>query len=357
MPTYVLDAIRTKKFILIILACLVISITMYIFLGYFYGNRAVLSEERESITAIGTIEAKTVQLAFKIPGKIEELLIDEGSKVEVGQEVAVLETTELEAKLIQAEGLYEITLKQAEQANQGISLTDQTVAATISQAQAVVEKARVGLEDARQEYERAVKLNEAGALSDSQLDKATNNFNARQNDLSLAEGKLNEAIAARTQVSISKAQAEAASAQIKQAEGALMEAETYYNNARLKSSLNGYVTQKFIEAGEMVNAGTPVFEITDLDNTYVKIYIDESKIGRVKLDQEAQVEVEAMPGKVFKGKVVWINDAGEFAVRKAINELHSHDIRSFEVKIAVPNLDRNLKTGMTAKVKIIEENK
>jgi HlyD family secretion protein len=60
---------------------------------------------------------------------------------------------------------------------------------------------------------------------------------------------------------------------------------------------------------------------------------------------------------VFKGKVVLINDAGEFAVKKAINEQYDHDIRSFKVKIDVSNQDLALKTGMTAKVKIIEEAK
>ena len=89
-------------------------------------------------------------------------------------------------------------------------------------------------------------------------------------------------------------------------------------------------------------------------HTYVKVFIDETKIGRVKLNQPAEITVDAYPDKVFKGKVVWINDAGQFAVHKAINEQYSHDIRSFEVKIDVPNQDMQLKTGMTAVVKIVD---
>lgn len=65
--------------------------------------------------------------------------------------------------------------------------------------------------------------------------------------------------------------------------------------------------------------------------------------------------MDSFPGRFFKGKVVWINDAGEFAVRKAVNEQYDHDIRSFEVKIDVPNPDLVLKTGMTARVRILEE--
>ena len=105
----------------------------------------------------------------------------------------------------------------------------------------------------------------------------------------------------------------------------------------------------------MLNSGTPVFEITNLKNTYVKVFIDEKKIGRVREGQEVEVSLVAYPDEVFPGKVVWINPAGQFAVKKAINEQYSHDIRSFEVKNDIPNDDFKLKTGMTASVKIIEE--
>jgi len=118
--------------------------------------------------------------------------------------------------------------------------------------------------------------------------------------------------------------------------------------------MSGYITQKYLQLGEMLNAGTPVFEITDLAHTYVNIYISEDKIGRVQLNQEAEITVDAFPERVFKGKVVLVNGAGEFAVKKAINEQYEHDIRSFKVKIDVPNSDLALKTGMTARVKIIE---
>ena len=72
------------------------------------------------------------------------------------------------------------------------------------------------------------------------------------------------------------------------------------------------------------------------------------------LGREAEIRVDAFPDKVFKGKVVWINNAGEFAVKKAVDDQHERDIRSFQVKIEIPNPDLVLKTGMTARVKILE---
>ena len=119
--------------------------------------------------------------------------------------------------------------------------------------------------------------------------------------------------------------------------------------------MSGYITQKYLEEGELVNAGTPVLEITDIEHTYVKVFISETKIGRVHLDQEAEITVASFPDRVFPGRVVWINDAGDFAVRKAVNEQDEHDLRSFEVKIDLPNPDLVLKTGMTARVKLLEE--
>lgn len=354
MPLTILYKLKQKKTIITMFSFLVAFISIFIFLGYFYGNHVALSDEQGSIIATGTVDARTVQLAFKIPGKIEKLNVSEGDRVEKGQLLASLETKELEAKVLQAQGAYEAALKQSEQAHTGIALTSQTIAAKIQQAQAIADKAQVGLDDAKQQYERIEKLYEAGAVSIQQLDKAKNAYNAAKNDLQAAQGNLEEAYSARINVSVTESQAGAASSHAKQAQGALMEAETYFQDAYLKSTLNGFITQKLLEEGEMVNAGTPVFEITDLANTYIKVYVDETKIGRVKLNQTAEIRLDAFPNRTFTGKVVWINNAGDFAVHKAVNEQYSHDIRSFEVKISVPNKDMLLKTGMTATVKIVE---
>ncbi|BCV22966.1 HlyD family secretion protein [Moorella sp. Hama-1] len=391
-----LTHIRFKKSAVTVLLAGIIAIAVFIFHNYFYKQQVAIAEERDSLTATGTIEARTAMAAFKIPGKIETLLVDEGARVEQGQELARLDSSELNAKLAQAEGAYAAAQGQINQASNSVIYQSQQIEAKIKQAEAGVAAAEVGVKDAQDQvnaaevgvkdakdqlnnakdlYDRLRALHDQGAIDDRKLEeakngyeraqnaynaaqisyeRAQNGYNAAQKKLQEAQALLDQAISARTGVAVAQAQQEAAAGQGKQAGGAVQEANAYLADAVLKAPLAGFITQKLLEQGEMVNAGTPVYEITDLLHTYVKVYISEKKIGRVHLGQEAEITVDAFPGKVFKGKVVWINDAGEFAVKKAINDQYEHDIRSFEVKIDVPNPDLVLKTGMTARVKILE---
>lgn len=346
--------INYKKTIVLLIMLGLITGIVFILYGYFNKNEAILAEEQQSLTATGTIEARSVMAAFKIPGRIGNILVDEGSKVTRGQELAWLDSREVEAKLIQAQGAHSAAQAQAAQAGSAIPLTMDTVEANISYAQTAVEKAQIQLTATEQKYDRYKVLYENDAISGDQFDGVEAAYQAAQQDLQAAQSKLNEALAARLQVDVVQSKFDAAAGQSMQAEGAVQEAQAYVDNAQLVSPIDGFITGKFLDTGEMLNAGTPVFEISDLLHTYVKVFIDETKIGRVKLNQPAEITVDAYPDKVFKGKVVWINDAGQFAVHKAINEQYSHDIRSFEVKIDVPNQDMQLKTGMTAVVKIVD---
>ncbi|ABI67531.1 HlyD family secretion protein [Syntrophomonas wolfei] len=329
-----------KKYAVIIFLVMLLLVAMGIFYAYFYQQQKALADRRESLAATGTIEAKTIMTSFKVPGRIETLLFDEGATVEKGQELAVLETQEIEARLLQAEGSCQAAEGLAGQAEKAVSLTSQTVEAKIAQAEA-------NLTNYQQKFDRVKSLHESGAIADSQFDEAANALKA-------AQGQLDEARAGREKVEVAQQEHLAAVGKAQQAQGVLQEAQTAMNNTRLKSPISGYITQKVIEEGEMLNAGTPVFEISDLKHPYVKVFIDERKIGRVYLQQAVEVRVDAFPRKVFPGKVVWISDAGQFAVQKAINEQYSHDIRSFEVKIDLPNDDLALKTGMTASVQFAE---
>jgi len=351
----VFTKIKLKKFAITILIAIIITAIVMIFNNYFYKNQLAKAKERDSLTAVGTIEATTVNASFKIPGKIAKLYAGEGDMVREGQELAVLENREIFAEIAQAKGAYKAALAQVDAAENTISATREQVEAKIAQLKAKVFQAEAGLKDAEQKYDRALRLHENGVIPDAQMDEATNNYEAAKSTLEEAQAALQEALSAWGKVKVAESNYQAALGQSEQARGALEKAKAYLDNTHLESPITGYITQKFLEEGEMVNAGTPVFEITDLEHTYVKVFISEKKIGRVRLNQKAEITVDAFPGKVFEGKVTWINNAGEFAVKKAVSEMDEHDIRSFEVKIDIPNHNLVLKTGMTARVRIIEE--
>lgn len=349
-----LAKINLKKIGTFIVFMGIIIASLFIFNRYFYRHEVAAADAEQSLSTTGTIEATNVMASFKVPGKLEKTLVDEGSQVQAGQEIASLEDQEISSDLVSAQGAYNAALGNAQRAADAVPLTSQQAESTIAQTQAKVAQAEIGVKDAKLSFDRATELVKGGAASQKMLDDATNAYNLAQSKLQEAQAALEQATSARANVSIAEAQSQAAQGTVKQADGAVQKANAYLSNTHLLSPMSGFITQKYLQAGEMLNAGTPVYEITDLTHPYVNVYISEAKIGRVQLNQEAEITVDAFPGKVFKGKVVLINGAGEFAVKKAINEQYEHDIRSFQVKIDIPNQDLALKTGMTAQVKILE---
>lgn len=322
---------------------------------HFFKSEASIAREDDSLKATGTIEADSVKASFKVAGRIETMLVKEGDKVEKGQVLAILDTTEIEAKVAQAQGAYEAAKSQSDQANLAVDMTKETVEAKISQVEAKIAQAEIALKNAQQTYDRIAALHESGVATDAQFDEASNNLQAKKDQLSEAKAGLEEAVASRASIDIAQAKYEAALGQSRQGAGALAEAQSYLDNARLTAPISGYITQKYLDVGEICGAGTPILEISDLEHTYVKVFFSETKIGRINLQQKAKVFTAAQPEKPFEGEVIWINNAGDFAVKKAVNDLTEHDVRSFEVKIDLPNPNLVLKTGMTATVEIAEE--
>lgn len=331
-----ITGLQKRKTIVCLAIIIIVILSGAVFYVHYNNKQQAVMAQREGLTATGLVEATTIDVAFKVAGKIDKMLVDTGSTVAADQEIASLESKEIEAKVLQALGGAQAAQALVDEVGSSISLTSESVEAKVEQAQAA-------FDNAKQQYERTRALHEGGAVSDSSLDQAVNAMKA-------AQGQLDEALASRLNVEVANQKYRAAIGNKQSAEGLLLEAQTALDNTHMKSPTGGIVTQKYLDAGEMVNAGTPVYEISDLKHPYVKVFIDETKIGRVSLNQEVNVQVDAYPQRVFNGKVVWISDAGQFAVHKAINEQYNHDIRSFEVKINLANEDLALKTGMTARV-------
>ncbi|OHD67126.1 MAG: hypothetical protein A2W19_03755 [Spirochaetes bacterium RBG_16_49_21] len=123
-------------------------------------------------------------------------------------------------------------------------------------------------------------------------------------------------------------------------------------NAVLASPISGVVLEKNLEIGEIAFPGTPVLTIADITDIWIKIYVSEIQIGRVKLGQKAFVTVDAHPNKEFVGRVVTISDKAEFTP-KTIQTRDERVKLMFAVKIAVPNPKQELKPGMPADAYII----
>lgn len=324
----------SMKPIAVLAAVVVVAIGLTI--GWF-GFRAGSFAGNDPGEYVGFVEARETTASFKVPGKVLQLNVDEGDRVKKGEVIASLETRELLSKVKQAQGAVKQAQSKLSQANVGKSLQ-----AGVSQAQ--VEQATANLDITKATYDRTQQLFDAGGIAQQKRDEADAAYQA-------ALGKYSEAVAGMQQVALRAGDAQTASGAITQAQGAYDEATAYLDNCVLKAPCDGVITLRTIEPGEMVAAGTPVYQIADLGHTFVTVNVGENRIGKINLGDTAQAVLDSFPGKTFAGKITWISDAGDFAVKKAVSEVDRHDMRTFKVKIALPNPDFKFKDGMTATVR------
>ncbi len=253
----------------------------------------IWEKERKSkneIKVSGNIEGDEVRLSFRVQGQITQLLTDEGKVVKIGDIVAKLNTDELTKIRDNARGSLRAVEYQYE-----------------------LDKL---------DYERAENLLKAGSIPQQKRD------------------------AAKTQFDNDKANIEALKA-------SLDLAETRLGFTDLVSTLNGYVITKSSLAGEVVQIGAPVFTVIDLNSLWVTAYINETDLGRVKLDQDAIVMTDTYPGKKYKGRVSFISSEAEFTP-KFIQTTEERVKLVYRIKVRVDNSSLDLKPGMPADAYIIE---
>jgi len=236
------------------------------------------------IKVSGTIEGDNVRISFRVEGKIVELLTDEGQVIRVGDVVAKLDTDELTKIRDEAEA----ALKAAE-----------------------YEHWLAGID-----YLRYENLLQAGAVSVQRRDSA-------------------------------KTKADATRADVENRRAALELAETRLGFANLTSPLNGFVLVKSALAGEVVQVGAPVFTSIDLNDIWVTAYINETDLGRVKLNQKAYVMTDSYRGKKYNGWVSYISQEAEFTP-KYIQTTEERVKLVYRIKVRVDNSSLDLKPGMPA---------
>jgi HlyD family secretion protein len=251
------------------------------------------------ITATGTINPVTsVLVGTQVSGTIQQIYVDYNSRVKKGQILAQIDPAPFEAKA------------QQERAN-------------LLQARANVEKAQVSLVDTKRTLDRNTELYEKKFIAKSELDTAETNYEA------------------------AKAQLSVANAQVAQEEAALEYAETNLKYTKILSPVNGVVVSRNVDVGQTVAASfqTPtLFTIAqDLTKMQIDTNVDEADIGKVKVDQEVEFNVDAYPDSTFKGKVWQIR----------IAPLIVQNVVTYDVVATVDNPEMKLKPGMTANVSII----
>ncbi len=217
----------------------------------------------------------------------------------------------------------------------------------IREAEAGFQQAQFDFGNKKAHYERMQVLFEKGVIPKETLDNAETGFKVaraamqrvKENYQLVKKGPRNEDI-------------EDAKAQVEQAQASLRLTETQLSYTGLHSPISGVVLVKSGEIGEVVNPGTSILTLADIENVWLKAYIPETDLSRVKWGQEVTVTTDLRPQKVYKGKISFISSQAEFTPKQIQTEKERVTL-VYRIKIDIPNPERELKPGMPADGKIL----
>jgi HlyD family secretion protein len=289
----------------------------------------------------GNIEATEVDMSFKIPGRVIHRSVDEGDFVKKGSEVATLEDEDLKRQAEEARASVRVAEARLREALAGSRSQE------IKQAWASVEKARSDRDQLKSDWERAEALFKEGVIPVQSRELASTSY-----QMALAAYK--EAMEHYDLVKEGprKEDIDALKASLEQAKALLNLREVQLSYANLTSPVSGVVLVKNIEPGEMVSAGTPVVTIADLNDVWLKAYISETDLGRVKYNQKVKVKTDTYPDKIYWGKISFISSEAEFTP-KNIQTREERVKLVYRIKVTLDNPEMELKPGMPADGEII----
>lgn len=317
--------------IIVILATALVIVLAVVLVSWYLDKRTPMLIQ-------GTVECTTYKASSKVPGRIDDMMVEEGQHVEKDELLYTLSTPELDAKLQQAEAV-----KSAASALDQAALAGARVQ-QIEAAMNMWQKAQAGLELARKTYERVQNLYEQGVIPAQKLDEATANYRAMEATAQAAKAQYDLA-----QDGARKEDKEAAAARVRQAQGAVSEVESYIRDAMVYSPVTGEVSTIIAETGELVGSGYPVVAILDMSDMWVTFNVKETLLPGITMGMHFKGHVPALDADV-EFEVSYIAPQADFATWAATRTQGGFDIRTFAIKAKPVSKVDNLRPGMSVLV-------
>jgi HlyD family secretion protein len=381
-----------KRIVIIVVLALLIGTGLFVYFGQQKARQGELSYS-------GTIEATQSHLSFQAGGRILSVLVQEGQAVAKDQLLADLDPAEFRTRLEQAKANLDRSQKGKEQAETLLTVYEKTLPAEVVRAEAGVrvlasqlDEFRAGtrmqdverakqamqgaaavLDDAKKNMTRYESLFRKGTVSEKEWDAVRLRYDTtlreyergreaydlakegsraetiRTAEARLAEGEavLKQARSNLLRIDAARKEVEAARANVAAARAASDQVSIQLDYARLKAPGPGVITSRSVEPGEVVTPGREVLTLSQLATVDLKIFVDETEIGKVKPGQKAEIRVDTFPDKPFAGTVTFISPEGEFTP-KIIQTKKERVKLVYLVKISLPNPGLELKSGMPA---------
>lgn len=301
----------------------------------------------------GQVEATEVQTAAQVGGRLLDLRVKEGDRVRAGDVIAKLDVADAELALTRARADRDqadasLRLLQAGARPEDIRQAE----AQVATAQATAGAAQADLHSAQTDADRFESLLASNSGSRKQRDDAVTKRDVARQHLQGAEDQVRAAREnlARLRAGSRREELEGARARLAAANAQIATYEKAINDATVLAPVGGIVTEKLMDAGELIQPRAPIVVITDLDHAWANVYVDEPVVPRLRLGQTATIFTDA-GGAGIAGTISYISARAEFTPRN----VQTADERSklvYRVKVSVDNTAGVLKTGMPVEAEI-----
>jgi HlyD family secretion protein len=290
------------------------------------------------VAVSGTIDATEVAISFRVPGTLRERAVDEGSRVRAGDVLARLDARDAAARLRQAEASVQAARARLADLQQGARPQE------IAEAKAQVGQAHANLANLEEDARRSELLYQGGAVTRQRRDRdqTASAVAAEQHLAAIERLKLVQAGSRRETIN-------AARAQTVEAQAGAEAARVAFEDLEVKTPIDGVVTRKHAEAGETVAAGRPVVTVTDISKPWVRVYVPEHQIGKVRVGAPAKIRIDTFPGRDFIGRVSYVAAQAEFTPKNVQTQEERVKL-VFAVNVTAENPEGILKPGMPADV-------
>ena len=287
----------------------------------------------------GQVEVTEYRVSSKVPGRILELCVKEGDYVKKGDTLAIIDAPEVRAKMQQAQSAEDAATAMDLMARNGARREQ------IATAFQMLQQAKAGAEIAEKSYKRVQRLYDEGVMSEQKRDEAFAQYKAMEAQVKAAQSQYTMAVnGARQEEKM------AAQAQVNRAKGAVQEVNSYIYETIQTAQKEGEVSEIFPKLGELVGTGSPIMNISVLDEMWGTFNIREDQLNSIKTGDVLKVYLPAF-NKEIEMAVYAIKDQGSYAVWKATKANGQYDLKTFEVKARPTQKIEGLRPGMSLVLK------
>jgi HlyD family secretion protein len=325
---------KVSKFFFFLMGLFAVALIVYV----------LTTPSSQQVQLTGIVTGTDEIVSPLVTGRLQKLLVDEGSEVKKGQLIAEIDPTELKSARDAAAANIQTLQARVEQSSRTLAMNDEQTAAAVAQAAASVTAAKAQLEQAQANlalnevtYKRDQGLFAKGVIAEQERDTSEDNWKASQanvtaleDQVKASEAQLAVAQANRMQLQVQQADIEASRSQVAQSVAQKDQAQTQLSYSEVYSPIDGIVSVRVARQGEWVQAD-----------------VEENMIDSIQFNQKLKVRLPS--GNEIEGTVFFKGVENDYATQRDVSRT-KRDIKTFEIKVAIPNEGRRLFTGMTAYV-------